>query len=155
QAKGEELDARSDIFSLGVVIYELLCGNHPFAAGSAAEIFSAILTREPPPLQRYGNDAHGELQRIISKCLEKDRDRRYQSAQELVLDLRSVQRGAGFGVLSAEKTSQPPRRKLRSFALAAVLLAIVTAIGVYWLSTRNNAIRSVAVLPFANINADP
>jgi len=92
QLRGEALDNRSDIFSFGSVLQEVLTGKHPFAGGSAAETISAILTREPPPLQRDRVEVPAELQRIVRKCFEKDVKRRYQSAQDLVVDLRNLKR---------------------------------------------------------------
>jgi Tol biopolymer transport system component len=90
QVRGEEVDARSDLFSAGVVLYELLCGARPFAAAAAADVMLAILTRDPPPLT--DNQAPPEVQRVVRKCLEKDRDRRYQSARDLAIDLENARR---------------------------------------------------------------
>src|SRR5262245_2488408 len=154
QVKGEELDSRSDIFSFGAVIYELLSGRQPFTAGSTAEIFSAILTREPRPLQRFTASVPEELQRIVGKCLEKDRERRYQSARELVADLRDLQRETDRRALPAESPSRRPRR-MRSAAVVVFILLMLVVGGFYWFSTRGTAISSVAVLPFANLDADP
>src|SRR5437870_5879041 len=74
QVKAEKLDARTDIFSFGVILYEMLCGRQPFASESAAATASAILTREPSPVVRFAPAAPEELQRIVRKCLEKDRE---------------------------------------------------------------------------------
>ena len=90
QVRGETVDARSDIFSLGAVLYEMVSGRRPFAAESAAATFSAILTREPPPIARYSIEAPAELQRIVSKALRKDREERYQSSKDLQIDLRHL-----------------------------------------------------------------
>ena len=87
QARGEPIDARSDIFSFGVVIYELLSGRHPFRAQSDAVTLSQILTQEPPPLARFAPDVPEQFQRIVTKALCKDRDMRYQAAKELHIDL--------------------------------------------------------------------
>jgi serine/threonine protein kinase len=93
QIRGEEVDARSDLFSAGVVLHELLSGARPFAAAAAADVMLAILTRDPPPLT--DSQASPEVQRIVRKCLEKDRDRRYQSARDLGLDLENARRALG------------------------------------------------------------
>jgi Tol biopolymer transport system component/predicted Ser/Thr protein kinase len=95
QARGESLDARSDIFSFGTTLYEMVSGLRPFEAKSAGEIISAILTREAPPLEQAG--APEELGRIVQRCLEKDRERRYQTMREVVIDLETVpKRGYRF-----------------------------------------------------------
>src|SRR2546426_1436644 len=92
QVKAEKLDARTDIFSFGVVLYEMLCGRHPFASEGAAATAAAILTREPSPVVRFSPAAPEELQRIVRKCLEKDRERRYQPMRDVATDLHNVQR---------------------------------------------------------------
>jgi predicted ATPase/tRNA A-37 threonylcarbamoyl transferase component Bud32/Tfp pilus assembly protein PilF len=92
QLRGGTLDSRSDIFSFGTVLHELITGEHPFSASSAADTISAILTREPPPIQRDTASAPGELQRIARKCLEKDRERRYHTTRDLLIDLESIGR---------------------------------------------------------------
>ena len=101
QVKGETMDGRSDIFSFGAVLYEAVCGRHPFAAESAAGILSAILTKEPAPLVRYAPDAPDELQRIVCKCLAKDRQNRYQNARDLLIDLKNLQQSKGSAVASS------------------------------------------------------
>jgi TolB-like protein len=92
QVRGETLDGRSDIFSFGVVLYEMLSGRQPFASKSAAETISAILNQEPAMLSLYAPDLPHELQRIARKCLEKDRDLRYQQATEICIDLQRLKR---------------------------------------------------------------
>jgi TolB-like protein/tRNA A-37 threonylcarbamoyl transferase component Bud32 len=92
QVKGEKLDVRTDIFSFGAVLYEMLSGHQPFANRSAAETISAILNEEPPALSRYAPDLPEELQRIARKCLEKDRNLRYQGASEVRVDLQRLKR---------------------------------------------------------------
>ena len=91
QVRGEPLDARTDLFSVGVVLYELVTGHQPFAAPSSAGTLSAILTEEPQPLGRYSKDATAELERIVSKALRKDKDARYQTAKDLLIDLRTLE----------------------------------------------------------------
>jgi TolB-like protein len=94
QARGEALDGRSDLFSFGVLLYEMLSGRQPFASGSAAETISAILNEDPPMLLRYAPDLPDELQRIVRKCLEKDRNLRYQHAAEVCIDIERLKRGS-------------------------------------------------------------
>jgi eukaryotic-like serine/threonine-protein kinase len=91
QVRGETLDARTDIFSFGVVLYEMLSGQQPFACKSSAATASAILTREPLPLARYSPEVPAELERIVHKALRKDADQRYQTVKDLLIDLKSLQ----------------------------------------------------------------
>jgi predicted ATPase len=90
QLRGEEVDGRSDIFSFGSMLHEMISGQHPFFAANVADTISAILTVEPPPLRDKTAARSAELQRIVGKCLEKDRDRRYQTTRDLVIDLENV-----------------------------------------------------------------
>src|SRR5262249_8162522 len=97
QARGHEVDARTDIFSLGVVIYDQLTRHLPFEGSSIYEIMAAILSdRQPPPLSRYSPDVPAELERIVSKTLRKNRDERYQTIKDLLLDLQSLKQQLEF-----------------------------------------------------------
>lgn len=120
QVRGGSVDSRSDLFSLGVVLYEMVSGQRPFKGGSSAEIASAILTLEPPPLARFINDLPPELQRIIEKLLHKDPDERYQTARDLLIDLRTLRdelefqhrlERSGSPDRSIGKTTDTPVRK--------------------------------------------
>ncbi len=156
QVKGESLDTRSDIFSFGAVLYEMVSGRQPFVSESAAATFSAILTREPPPLARYAVGVPDEMQRIVRKCLEKDTEDRYQSARDLLIDLRNLKRESETGSVTSDRASlHSPRRRYMTYAALALVILTLSSIGVYVLSSGGKAIDSVAILPLDNVGADP
>ncbi len=92
QARGLEVDARTDVWSLGVVLYEMIAGRSPFTGESSNDVIAAILEKPPPPLARYLSQPHPELQRIINKALAKDREERYQTIKDLLIDLKNLKR---------------------------------------------------------------
>ena len=92
QAKGTDVDVRTDLWSLGAVLYEMVSGRVPFPGETPTEVISLILQKEPAPLKRYASEAPAELERIIGKALTKDREGRYQTAKDLLIDLRNLKR---------------------------------------------------------------
>ena len=92
QAKGVGVDARTDLWSLGAVLYEMIAAHVPFAGETPTETLSLILQKEPPPLTRFAQDVPAELERIVTKALTKDREERYQTAKDLLIDLRNLKR---------------------------------------------------------------
>jgi serine/threonine protein kinase/formylglycine-generating enzyme required for sulfatase activity len=116
QVRAEALDGRSDIFSFGVVLYEIVSGKQPFACASSAATASAILTRELPPLERFSRDVPAELERIVSKALRKDKEERYQTARDLLIDLRSLTEEMKFAA-RLERSSPPDPSRSKSAAL--------------------------------------
>ena len=109
QVRGDVLDARSDLFSLGVLLYEMFCGRRPFDDSSQAAISAAILTREPLPLARFAPHTPAELERIVLKTLRKNPDERYQTAKDLLNDLRALKDEQAFQVRLERESSSTPR----------------------------------------------
>ncbi|HTT20979.1 MAG TPA: serine/threonine-protein kinase, partial [Candidatus Sulfotelmatobacter sp.] len=161
QVRAQPLNARTDLFSFGVVLYEMATGKLPFRGESTAIIFDSILNRAPVPPVRLNPDLPAELERIIDKCLEKDSNLRYQHASEIRADLQRLKRDTD----SERVTTSPKPGATRAIAkrwkviaagAAALLLVAVAAAWSLWphpVSTQQ--VRSIAVLPLKNLSGDP
>ncbi len=158
QVRAKELDARTDLFSFGAVLYEMATGTLPFRGESTGVIFESILNRTPVPPLRLNPDVPAELERIISKCLEKDRNLRDQHASDVRTDLQRLKRDAEPTRIVATQAS--PDKTLKRGKLWGVLAACIAVIGLgvvgtwYLRSGRTGKIDSLAVLPFTNGGGD-
>ena len=183
QARGMKVDARTDIFSFGVLLYEAVAKHLPFDGSNANEILARILSdKEPPPLARHAREVPPELQRIISKTLRKDPNERYQTIKDLLLDLKSLRQDLEFQHKLEGSLSPGPKKETdapvvgnatvlqpapatvaesrlvtrgRIIVAAGLVALVIAAIGYFYLTRpRSAAINSIAVLPFTNANAD-
>jgi serine/threonine protein kinase len=171
QVRAEKVDARSDIFSIGTILYEMISGKQPFLSGSKAQSIAAVLTTDPLPLNIYARNIPAGLDRIVRKCLDKDKEQRYQSAHDLLGDLKTMEEDIYSAATLKESASGyslgvgTHRLAARQWLVATLLAAVVviTVAGLYFRglndagSTKPTAkpISSIAVLPFANDSGDP
>ncbi|MGA8186206.1 MAG: protein kinase [Terriglobia bacterium] len=169
QARGEPLDARTDLFSFGAVLYEMVTGRQAFEGDSMAEVLARILKEEPPAPRTLNPQVPAKLEEIITRCLEKERDLRYQTASDLRADLTRLRRDTATGTTAAATRGAPPRaahRKLRlvgmgfgAAALLALIFLLILKAGLIHrgsiAGTQPPGIHSVAVLPLENLSGDP
>ncbi len=163
QARGLKVDRRTDIFNLGVVLYEMLAGRRPFEGATMSDVIAALLTAEPPPLGQLCAEAPAELEQIVGKCLAKDREDRYQSAEELIAELKALQTGSQAEVAAASRGTEATGARFasRRWPVVAAIVAVLIVGLVYFLVWRRapavqpDQIKSLAVLPLENLSGDP
>jgi serine/threonine protein kinase len=171
QARSEELDPRSDIFSFGVVLYEMAAGKKPFAGTNIVTTLDAVLHQKPPSPRSLNPSLPVELEGIIGKAMEKDRAKRYQTAAEMKADLQRLKKETESGLtrtalrnFSPLRTStrtferSSPRQKYLLLAMALILTMVLVSVGTWWFRHRgpgasSEARNTIAVLPLQNINS--
>jgi serine/threonine protein kinase len=158
QVRGKELDARTDLFSFGAVLYEICTGTLPFRGETSGLIFNAILERPPMSPVRMNPDVPTKLEEIINKALEKDRNLRYQHAADIRTDLQRLKRDTESGKAAAvfqTSSSWSLRTRLIGAIALVFVIAIIAVAAMFFRSSGRTRLNSVAVLPFSNSSGDP
>jgi TolB-like protein/predicted Ser/Thr protein kinase len=170
QARGEDLDPRTDIFSFGVVLYEMATGKKPFRGTNVVTTLDAMLHQKPVPPRSLNPNIPSELENIIGKAMEKDRGQRYQTATQLRTNLQQIKRESQSGSVKSGVREAPlrvvtntfggpsPWQKYLLLGMTGLLLTVLGAVGAWWFKHRSTGMtggqNTIAVLPLQNMNGD-
>jgi eukaryotic-like serine/threonine-protein kinase len=170
QARSEELDPRSDLFSFGVVLYEMATGKKPFQGANVVTTLDAMLHRKPAPPRTLNPALPPQIEGIIGKSMEKDRDKRYAGAAQMKADLQRLQKQTESGAVKTKSREAPLRVATNAFqtssawqkyllvGMAGLLIAVLAAVGTWWFKHRSGGAgaggSAIAVLPLQNMNGD-
>jgi TolB-like protein/tetratricopeptide (TPR) repeat protein len=158
QVRGQPVDHRSDIFSFGTILYEMLSGRKAFKKDTASDTMAAILLQEPPELTQSGRNISPVLDHIVQHCLEKDRDNRFQSVRDIAFNLSEQSTSSVVSGASGVRLAAPPVRSSKVLVAAAAVV-VLAAVGVFLLrrphrgGAEAGGVKRVAVLPFENLGA--
>ena len=161
QVRGDDLDARTDIFALGLLLYEMATGTQAFGGKTGGAIIEAILTRTPPAVQTVNPQLPAQLEEIINKCMEKDREKRYQSAAEVRADLQQLKRVSETGPVTITKTvivAGNPHIDWRHIVAGGAVLLALLGVGGWLYSRKAHALGqsdTIVLADFVNKTGDP
>lgn len=159
--RGDDLDSRADIFSLGLLLYEMATGKQAFGGRTGGAIIEAILTKKPVSVQNLNSQMPAQLEEIINKCLEKDREKRYRGAAEVRADLQQLKRVTETGQVTVTQTvvvAGKPRIGWKHIATGGAVLAVLLGIGGWWYSRKAHALSqtdTIVLADFVNKTRDP